>query len=50
MDRKQMLLRKLMYSCVAIPMFYTSVSAHKWQLERKQWKIKLIADRSAKLS
>ena len=51
MDKAQRaLLRKVVWTGIAIPMFYKTCWAYNWQLERKVWKEELINDRTKKLS
>lgn len=46
---QQKLTRKVLWTCVSLPMLYNSAWAYKWQLERKKWKEDLIAERTRKL-
>ena len=50
MDVQQVkLLRKVAWTCIAIPILYKSCWAYGWQQERKIWKEQLIEERTKKL-
>ena len=46
---KKKLLRKVIWTCFSMPILYQSWWAYGWQLERKQWKVNLIEERTNKL-
>ena len=48
--QRSKLLRKMLWSCIAMPILYNSWWAYGWQCERKKWKEELIAERTRKLN
>lgn len=44
------LFKKVVWTCISMPILYKTWWAYGWQMERKVWKENLIEERSRKLS
>ena len=50
MKYNSFLIKKCLWTAISLPLMYKTIWAYNWQLDRKAWKEKLIAERVSKLN